>query len=82
MVFPSKHIRLAESLLGLASFILGALSRPKTIDELWDEYQKVNNSPVFPAQHSFDNLILAADFLFMTRVIKQTTTGELLYETR
>ena len=32
---PDKHVRFAESLLGLGSFVLEALDEPRTIDELW-----------------------------------------------
>lgn len=55
MLLPDKHIRLAESLIGLGSFALEALEAPKTIDTLWSEFQAVANTSKFPAYHSFEN---------------------------
>ncbi len=82
MLLPTKHTKLGESILGLGSFVLGALTKPKTIDELWAEFQAVNNTDAFPAHHSFDNLVLALDFLFMTGVVAQEERGKFRREAR
>ena len=65
-ILPSKHIRLSESLLGLGAIILDIIKTPRSIDELWFEFSKINNSKeTFPAYHDFDNLILAINYLFI-----------------
>ncbi len=77
MLMPAKHIRLAESLIGLGSFVLDALPSPRTIDELWNEFQGINNTRRFPAYHSFENLVLAVDFLFIIGAIDEDREGRL-----
>lgn len=64
MLMPDKHIRFAESLLGLGSFVLDSLGEPKTIDELWGEFCRARKKEAFPAPHSFENLVMAVDALY------------------
>ena len=78
MLMPDKHIKIAESLIGLGSFVLDALNAPKNIDSLWFDFQKVNNTELFPAYHSFENFILAVDFLFSIDAVKEDSQGRLL----
>lgn len=61
---PSKHINFSQSLLGFGSYILSILSRPLTIDQIWDYYQKDLKQKRFNGVHDFDNLILTLIFLF------------------
>ncbi len=77
MLLPDKHIRISESLIGLGSFVIEALKSPKTIDELWTDFQKVNNTNEFPAYHSFENLVLSIIFLFSTGVIDEDSRGRI-----
>ena len=79
MIMPSKHISFAESLLGLGSYILEQLNNPKRIEELWSIYEKVNNTPKYPAYHSFDNFILALDFLYLIGSIEINERHEIFY---
>lgn len=84
MILPSKHISLSESLLGLGGVILTFLTRkPYTLDELWQEYSKVNNTrDFFPAYHDFDNVILAINLLYSIGAIDINANGEIIkYET-
>ena len=81
MILPSKHISLSESLLGLAGILLTFLAkRPYTLDELWQEYSKVNKTrDVFPAYHSF---VMAINLLYLIGTININTNGEIIkYET-
>lgn len=80
MILPSKHISLSESLLGLAGVILTFLTRkPYTLDELWQEYSKINNTrDFFPAYHNFDNVILAINLLYLIGAIDINTKGEII----
>ena len=77
MILPSKHIRVAESIFGLAGFIIAKLEEPATIDELWQVYLKANDTKRFPAYHGFDQFILAIDFLFVMNAVDINSKGEL-----
>ncbi len=79
MILPSKHIGLAESLLGLGGALLQIIvKKPCSIESLWQEYSKINNNKdLFPAYHSFDNVILAVDLLFMMGAISVNSEGEI-----
>lgn len=35
MILPTKHIRVADSLLGIGGYVLSILDEPKTLDEIW-----------------------------------------------
>jgi hypothetical protein len=77
MIFPSKHVRLAESILGLSAFVLKFLQNPKNIDILWGEVKQIYNSSSFPANHSYDNFILAIDYLYLVGIINTNEKGEI-----
>ena len=77
MLLPDKHIRIAESLIGVGGYILDALKTSRTIDELWKDFEKINNSDAFPAYHSFENLILSVDFLFSIGAVNEDSQGNL-----
>ncbi len=77
MILPDKHISVSESLVGLGGFVLNSLVRPTTIDDLWSAYSKINNTDQFPAYHSFENLVLAIDFLFALGAVDQDSSGRL-----
>lgn len=75
MILPSKHIKYSESLLGLGGKLLSLLQKAMTIDELWVEFSKINNKKQFPAYHSFDNVVLALDYLFLIDAISIDREG-------
>lgn len=79
MILPSKHINLSESLLGLGGVLLEILLRqPRSLDSLWQEYSKINNrKDIYPAYHSFDNVILAVDLLYIIGAVEINSEGEL-----
>lgn len=77
MLLPDKHITLSQSILGLGAFVLEAVSAPKTIDELWQSLVEVRNTAVFPAYHSFDNLIAAICFLHLIGAIDVSADARL-----
>ena len=77
MILPSKHVRLAESFLGLGGILLQFLNKPLSIDEIWHKYSNINNSKKFPAYHSFDNIILALDYLFLIGAISINEEGKI-----
>jgi hypothetical protein len=81
MILPTKHTTLSESLLGLGSYILSQLDKPKTVDDLWGSFIKVNNTPKYPASHTFDSFLLSIDFLFILGLINQSETGQIFNAT-
>ncbi len=64
MILPTKHINFSQSLLGLGAYLLSQLQSPKSIDELWEEYNNDYKNNVYLAKHSFDNLVMTLIFLF------------------
>jgi hypothetical protein len=77
MLMPDKHIKLSESLYGLGGYALGLLSKPLTVDDLWHAISKDIREGTYPAQHSFENLVLAVDALYAIGAIKLRTDGAL-----
>ena len=81
MILPSKHIKLSESFIGLSGFLLKLLKDPMTIDDLWIKFQKVSNTPQYPAYHSFDNVVLGLNLLFSMGAIDIDEQGKIYYAT-
>ena len=69
MILPTKHTNFSQSLLGLGAYILSKLNSPKSVDELWRQYQMDCTSRVDLAKHTFDNLVMALIFLYSANVI-------------
>jgi hypothetical protein len=77
MLLPDKHIGFAESLIGLGSFVLENLVKPRDVDTIWKNFEKVRGGE-FPAFHSFDNLVLAIDMLFAIGAIDLMANGQIV----
>ncbi len=79
MLLPDKHITLAESILGLGSFVLGELleKSPQSIDRLYEKLAAESESSALPAYHDFDALLLAALFLYSIQAVRLTENGGL-----
>lgn len=75
MLMPDKHIRIAESLLGLSTFILEALTSPRTVDDLWAVLQQDMSNKAYPANQTFENLVLSLDVLFALGTIELSDSG-------
>lgn len=72
MLSPKKHITIYESLLGVCGFILKSLKESeKSVDDIWSEFKRINDSRKFPGRHSFDNFILAIDVLYAINKVEQ-----------
>lgn len=78
MLMPDKHIRFAESLLGLGSFVLESLDQPRTIDELWALFGRHRISGKYLAPHSFENLVLAVDALYAIGAVAEDESSGVL----
>ena len=78
MILPSKHISNSESLLGLGGFILSLLKTgPKTLDSIWSSYSQAYNNKLYPAYHTFDNIIYATNLLYILGIIEINAKGEI-----
>ena len=64
MIIPTKHTNFSQSLLGFGSYVLTQLKSPKSIDEIWKQYQTDYKNKVYHAKHSFDDLLLTIVFLY------------------
>lgn len=69
MLLPEKHITLAQSIIGLSGMVLKFINEPKFVDDIWKEYCAVNNSRLFPAEHNYNNFLLAIYFLFTIGIV-------------
>jgi len=69
-IFPSKHVNLYGSILGLSGVLIGLIDKPTTIDNLWSRFSAINNTKFCPTYHNHQNFILALDILFSFGVLK------------
>lgn len=51
-----------------------------TLDEVWVKYSEISKKE-FPGHHSFDNIVLAIDLLYMIGSIKINENSEISNET-
>ena len=58
------------------------LHKPITVDELWQDFQQVNNTSTYPAYHGFDNVILSLNLLFSIGAVDITEKGKLYISTK
>ena len=77
MLLPDKHITVSESLLGLGSLLLELLVVPSDVDMLHIECMKRFRMGGYPSYHTFENVVLALDFLFAIGVITQDKQGRI-----
>ncbi|MEK6455817.1 ABC-three component system middle component 6 [Caldifermentibacillus hisashii] len=75
MIMPTKHTHFSESLLGFGGYILKKIDSKKTVDSLWNEYQKDLSKKKYPAKHTFDNFLLTLVFLHSIGVIEEEGGG-------
>jgi hypothetical protein len=75
MILPTKHTNFSQSLLGFGSYLLTKIETIETIDTLWNEYQNDYLDKVYPAKHSFDNLLLTLVFLHSIGAIEEQDGG-------
>jgi len=80
MILPEKHLGLTESYFGFGGFLLNLLDEPMTIDNLWIEFSKYNNTQQFNSNHTFDDFILAINYLFIIGALNQNKEGEIFRE--
>lgn len=79
MILPTKHTNLSESLLGLSGYLLTFLkAQPCSIDALWERLEEDRaNSSLLYRNHTFDNVVLAIDLLYLIGKVSIDTTGKI-----
>lgn len=78
MLLPGKHIKLSESIIGFGGFVLADLDKPKTLDRIWSDFEKVRDTDIFPSYQSFNNLVITISFLYAIGAISMHKDGKLL----
>ena len=81
MILPRKQLSISESFFGFGGFLLQQLSVPATVDELWEYYKDSYSNKKYPVKFSFDQFIMALDYLFIIGAIRKNERGLLCYET-
>lgn len=69
MILPQKHIKILESYFGFGGYLLKFIDRANTLDAIWESFSQVNDSIEFPEYHSFDDFIIALNYLFIIGAI-------------
>lgn len=77
VLLPDKHLRISESLLGLAGLVVSKMEKPTPFDTLWKKVRDQLNSPTWPATHGVENFVLALCFLHLIGTIDVSPNGEL-----
>ena len=79
MILPTKHTNLSESLLGLSGYLLTFLKvQPYSIDALWDKMEEAKSQGnLLYRNHTFDNVVLAIDLLYLIGKVSIDTTGKI-----
>ncbi|MGL4421214.1 MAG: ABC-three component system middle component 6 [Gemmataceae bacterium] len=78
MLLPDKHVRLAESLIGLASLVLTTLDRPLTFNRLMGQLAPQFETSTWPAFHTAETVSLALCFLHAIGAVDVTDDGDLV----
>lgn len=81
MILPKKQLSISESFFGFGGFLLQKLDTPVTVDELWEYYKDSYSNKKYPVKFSFDQFIMALDYLFIIGAIRKDEGGLLCYET-
>lgn len=78
-LFPSKHVRLHETLLGLGAAVLAELWDPKDVDSVWELLKDLKRrKKTVPDHTTFEDMILAVEFLFALGAVSTNSKGELV----
>ena len=80
MILPKKHLSINESLFGFGAFLLQKLKEPTSIDSLWEYYKDAYANKQYLVKFSFDQYVMALDYLYIIGAIKLSEGGVLCYE--
>lgn len=80
MILPKKQLSIEESFWGFGGFLLKQLQKPMFVDELWECYKEVYSNGKYSVRFSFDQFIMALDYLYIIGAIKKDERGKISYE--
>lgn len=75
MLFPTKHLRLDESILGLGASLLDLIRDGDTVECIFDAYSRKSAAGLLHVPATPAKLLLALDWLFMLGAISKTSEG-------
>ena len=78
MLLPDKHIRISESILGIAGLVLDSLQQSSSFDELVTRVSKYQAEQKWPSEYSVESITLALCFLHSIDAVEVTVSGELV----
>ena len=81
MILPKMQLSLSESLFGFGAFLLQRLDAPTSVDDLWEYYKDSYADKKYLVKFTFDQFIMALDYLYIIGAINQDERGMLCYET-
>ena len=76
MILPKKQLSINESYFGFGAFLLEKLTEPISVEDLWEYYKDSYTNVKF----SFDQFVIALDYLYIIGAIKINERGLLCYE--
>ncbi len=76
MLLPDKHVKICESILGLAAFVLANLSEPLPFDEVMAVLSPRFETPDWPAYHNAESVTLALCFLYSAGLVDVSADGD------
>ena len=75
MILPKKQLSISESFFGFGAFLLERLKSPISVDSLWEYYKKSYETKKYPVKFSFDQYIMALDYLYIIGAIRENEEG-------
>ncbi|MDO4926748.1 MAG: hypothetical protein Q3980_13960 [Turicibacter sp.] len=72
MILPKKHVKLSESLFAIGAILLTTLKDNPSVDKIWNT---ISNDKNLNITISFDNFILALDYLYTIGAIDINEKG-------
>lgn len=72
---PHKHVRFSDSIIALAGHLRTLMVEPRTIDELWADFDR--SSTQWPGIPCFTHFVLAIDVLFAIKQVEQVVGGRI-----
>ena len=77
MLLPDKHVKISESILGLAALVVVTMEKPLPFDNLMATLISKFETPEWPAYHNTETVSLAVCFLFSVGLVDVTPEGDL-----
>lgn len=64
MILPTKYLPQDRALLGIGAEILGQLSEPRSVSELWETVRDARDKRAAATSLSFDWFVMALNLLY------------------